>query len=184
MNDSSTKTADSAAEHIVRHFQAKGFTGITEALIIQIRSRGADRTEIEAAFEAAHEQDKAPPVQKYFEIHPYGHFSSFRSFAEAKSAINSDLTVSLRSEIPRVFFDPAPVVIEDALGSATKYDVIMKLKDNVDKYAIAILMNDPGASFLDYVGTHHGKDWQEILVDFEIATASLGDEIDLHEASD
>lgn len=180
MNDSSNQTANGAAEHIVRHFQAKGFTDITEALIIQIRSRGADRTEVEAAFEAAHEQDKMPPVLKYFEIHPYGHFSDFRSFAEAKSAINSDLTMSLRSEIPRVFFDPAPVVIEDALASGTKYDVIMKLKDNVEGYAIAVLMNDPDASFLDYIGTHHGKDWQEIMNDFEIATAALGDEINLN----
>lgn len=180
MNDSFNQTANGAAEHIVRHFQAKGFTDITEALIIQIRSRGADRKEVEAAFEAAHEQDKMPPVLKYFEIHPYGHFSDFRSFEEAKSAINSDLTMSLRSEIPRVFFDPAPVVIEDALASGTKYDVIMKLKDNVEGYAIAVLMNDPDASFLDYIGTHHGKDWQEIMNDFEIATAALGNEIDLH----
>jgi hypothetical protein len=180
MNDSTNQTANSAAEHIVRHFQAKGFTGITEALIIRIRSRGADRAQVETAFEAAHEQNKTPPVLKYFEIHPYGHFSDFRSFADAKSAISSDLTMSLRNEIPRVFFDPAPVVVEDALASGTKYDVMMKLKDNVEGYAIAVLMNDPDASFLDYIGTHHGKDWQEIMVDFEIATAALGDEIDLH----
>jgi hypothetical protein len=164
----------------VRHFQAKGFDGITEALIIQIRSRGADRAEVEAAFEAAQEQDKSPPLQKYFEIHPYGHFSDFRSYDEAMSAFNSDLTQSLRNEFPRVFFDPAPVVIEDSLASGTKYDVIMKLKDNVEGYAIAVLMNDPEASFLDYIGTHHGKDWQEIMGDFEIATASLGDEINLN----
>lgn len=180
MNDSTNQTANVAAEHIVRHFQARGFTGITEALIIRIRSRGADRTEVEAAFEAAHELDKAPPVLKYFEIHPYGHFSDFRSFAEAKSAINSDLTMSLRSEIPRVFFDRAPVVTEDALASGTKYDVIMKLKDNVKGYAVAVLINDPGTSFLDYIGTHLGKDWQEIMNDFELATTALGDEIDLH----
>ncbi|MEO8331497.1 MAG: hypothetical protein ABI479_03625 [Gallionella sp.] len=180
MNDSSTLIADGAAEHIVRHFQSKGFTGITEALIIQIRLREGDRAEVEAAFEAAHDQDKMPPVQKYFEIHPYGHFSDFRSFAEAKSAINSDVTMSLRSEIPRVYFDPAPVVIEDPLASGTKYDAIMKLRDNVDGYAVAILMNDPDASFLDYIGTHLGSDWQKIMGEFEIASASLGDEIDLH----
>ena len=180
MNDSSTLIADSAAEHIVRHFQAQGFPGITEALIIQIRLKGGDRREVEAAFEDAHDQDKAPPVQKYFEIHPYGHFSDFRSFVAAKSAIHSDFTMSLRSDIPRVFFDPAPVVIEDPLASGTKYDVIMKLRDNVDGYAIAILMNDPDASFLDYIGTHYGDDWKKILGELEIASASLGDEIDLH----
>ena len=180
MNDSSTLIADGAAERIVRHFQAKGFTGITEALLIQIRLREGDRAEVEAAFEDAHEQDKLPPVQQYFEIHPYGHFSDFRSFAEAKSAINSDLTMSLRSDIPRVFFDPAPVVIEDPLASGTKYDVIMKLRGNVDGYAIAILLNDPDASFLDYIGTHLGSDWKKIMGDFEVASASLVDEIDLH----
>jgi len=180
MNDSSTLIVDDAAEHIVRHFQAQGFPGITEALIIQIRLRKGNRPEVEAAFEDAQEQDKAPPVQHYFEIHPYGHFSDFRSFAEAKSAIHSDFTMSLRSDIPKVFFDPAPVVIEDPLASGTKYDVIMKLRENVDGYAIAILMNDPDASFLDYIGTHLGSDWQKIMGEFEIASASLGDEIDLH----
>ena len=179
MNDSFTQTADGAAEHVVRHFQAQGFPGITEALIIQIRLREGNRAEIDAAFETAQEQDKAPPVQKYFEIHPYGHFSDFRSFAEAKSAIRSDFTISLRSDIPRVFFDPAPVVIEDPLASSTKYDVIMKLRDNVDGYAIAILMNDPDASFLDYIGTHYGDDWGKIMGEFEIASTTLGDEIDL-----
>jgi hypothetical protein len=180
MNDTSTQTANGTAEHIVRHFQAKGFAGITEALIIQIRSRGADRLEVEAAFETAHEQDKTPPVLKYFEVHPFGHFSDFRSFAEAKSAVNSDFTMSLRSEIPRVFFDPAPVVIEDPLASGTKYDVIMKLRDNVEGCAIAILLNDPDASFLDYIGTHLGSDLQKIMGEFEIASTSLGDDIDLH----
>jgi len=181
MNDSSTLIADDAAKHIVRHFQAQGFPGITEALIIQIRLRGdGDRSDVEAAFEDAHEQEKMPPVQQYFEIHPYGHFSDFRSFAEAKSTIHSDFTVSLRSDIPRVFYDPAPVVIEDPLASGTKYDVIMKLRDNVDGYAIAILMNDPDASFLDYIGTHYGGDWEKIMGEFEIVSASLGDEIDLH----
>jgi hypothetical protein len=180
MKDSSTQAANAAAERIVRHFQAQGFSGITEALIIQIHLRAGDRAEIDEAFEAAQEQDKAPPVQKYFEIHPFGHFAEFRSFDEAKSAIKSDFTLSLRSDIPRVFFDKAPLVIDDPLASGTKYDVIMKLRDNVKGYAVAILMNDPDASFLDYIGTHLGSDWQKIMGEFEIASTSLGDELDLY----
>lgn len=179
MTDSSTQAADDAAERIVRHFQTQGFTRITEALIIQIHHIAGDRAEVDEAFEAAQEQDKTPPVKKYFEIHPYGHFAEFRSFDEAKSALKSDFTPTLISNIPRVFFDPAPVVIDDPLASGTKYDVIMKLRDNVEGYAVAILMNDPDASFLDYVGTHPGSDWQKIMGDFEIATASLGDELEL-----
>jgi hypothetical protein len=180
MNDSSTQAANVAAERIVRHFQAQGFKGITEALIIQIHLRGGARAEVDEAFEAALEQDKTPPLQKYFEIHPYGHFSEFRSFEEAKSAIKSDFTPGLCNDIPKVFFDPAPVVIEDPLAGGTKYDVIMKLRDNVDGYAVAILMNDPDASFLDYIGTHLGSDWQKIMGEFEIASTSLGDELDLN----
>ncbi|MFA6973003.1 MAG: hypothetical protein WC208_16600, partial [Gallionella sp.] len=114
-----------------------------------------------------------------FEIHPFGHFSDFRSFSEARSAIQSDFTVGLRMEIPRVFFDPAPVVVDDALASGTKYDVMMKIRDNVDGHAIGILLNDPDSSFLEYIGTHHGKDWQKIMGDFEITTASLASEINL-----
>ena len=174
MNHSSTQAANDAAERIVRHFQTRGFTRTTEALIIQIHHIAGDRAEIDEAFEASQEQDKAPPVKKFFEIRPYGHFAESRSFDEAKSALKSDFTMTLLSNIPRVYFDPVPVVIDDPLAIGTKYDVIMKLQDNVDGYAVAILMNDPDASFLDYVGTHPGSDWQKIMGEFEIAIASLG----------
>jgi hypothetical protein len=175
MNDSSIQAANTAAERIVRHFQAQGFKGITEALIIQIHLKAGERAEIDEAFEAALEQDEVPPVEQYFEIHPYGHFAEFRSLDEAKSAFKSDFTLTLRSDTPKVFFDPAPVVVDDPLASGTKYDVMMKLRDNVGGYAVAILMNDPDASFLDYVGTHLGSDWQKIMGEFEVASTSLGD---------
>ena len=171
--------ADSAAEQIVRHFQAQGFSGITEALILQIFLKKGIRAEVEAAFENALEQDREPPLGEFFEIKPYGHFSEIRNFDEALSAIHTDFTQSLRSEIARLYFDQAPVVIDDALAIGTKYDVMMKLKDNADGHAIAILMNDPNASFLDYIGTKQGDDWQNIMGSFEIATESLGSEIDL-----
>ena len=186
MNDTSTQAvndtqaADAAAKRIVRHFQGKGFTRITEALIIQIHHIAGDRAEIEEAFEVAQEQDKVPPVNAYFAIHPYGHFSEFRSFDEAKSALKSDFTLSLINEIPRMFFEPAPVLGDDPLAQGSKYDAIMKLSDNVGGYAVAILLNDPDASFIDYVGTHPGADWHKIMGEFEIATSSLGDELDLH----
>ena len=186
MNDTSTQAvndtqaADAAAKRIVRHFQGKGFTRITEALIIQIHHIAGDRAEIEEAFEAAQEQDKLPPVKAYFEIHPYGHFSEFRSFDEAKSVLKSDFTLSLINDIPKIFFEPAPVLVDDPLAQGTKYDAMMKLSDNVDGYAVAILLNDPDASFIDYVGTHPGADWHKIMGEFEIATTSLGHELDLH----
>lgn len=179
MKNTSTLQADGAAERIVRHFQANGFVGITEALVIRIRLKEGNRTEVDTAFEVAHEQEKNPPVQQYFEIHPFGHFSDFRSFTEARSAIQSDFTEALRMEVPRVFFDPAPVVIDDAMATGTKYDVLMKISDNVNGYAFGILLNDPDASFLEYVGTHHGNDWQKIMGDFEITTTSLAAEINL-----
>jgi hypothetical protein len=180
MNDSSsTLAADAAAERIVRHFQAQGFTGITEALIIRIHLKAGGRAEVEEAFEVAQEQDKAPPVEKYFEIYPFGHFAEFRSFDAAKSAFKIDFTPSLRRDVPRVYFEPAPVVVDDPLASGTKYDVLMKLRDNVGGCAVAILMNDPDASFLDYVGTHLGSDWQKIMGEFENASTFLGNELEL-----
>lgn len=179
MKNTPTLQANEAAERIVRFFQANGFAGISEALIIRIRLKAGDRTEVDEAFEAAHEQETPPPVQQYFEVRPFGHFSDFRSFAEAKSAIQSDFTEALRMEVPRVFFDPAPVVIDDVLASGSKYDVLMKITDNTDGYAIGILLNDPDASFLEYIGTHHGNDWQQIMGNFEITTASLASEANL-----
>jgi hypothetical protein len=179
MQNIPTLPADGAAERIVRYFQTNGFAGISEALIIRIRLREGSQAEVEAAFEAALEQDLAPPVQQCFEIYAIGHFSDFRSFVEARSAIQSDFTLALRMELPRVFFDPAPVVIDDALASGTKYDALMKIRDNADGYAIGILLNDPDSSFLEYVGTHHGNDWQKIMGDFEVAAASMTAEINL-----
>ena len=175
MDNTPTLQANEAAERIVRYFQANGFAGISEALIIQIRLKAGDRTEIEAAFE----EDTSPPVQQYFEINAFGHHSDFRSFAEARSAIQSDFTEALRMEVPRVFFDPAPVVIDDPMAAGSKYDVLMKITDNVDGDAIGILLNDPDASFLEYIGTHHGDDWQQIMGNFEITTSSLYFEINL-----
>jgi len=179
MKSTSILAADGAAERIVRHFQAKGFIGISEALIIRIRLREGDRAQVDAAFEAAMEREEMPPVQQYFEITPYGYFSDFRSFAEARSAIQSDFTTVLRFEVPRVFFDSAPVVIEDALASGTKYDVMMKLSDNADGYAFAILLNDPDSSFLDYLESHRGNDWKKIMGEFETTIKTLDAEIEL-----
>ena len=179
MKNTPSLQANEAAERIVQYFQANGFAGISEALVIRIRLKEGDRADIDAVFEAAHEQEIPPPVQQYFEIRPFGHYSNFRSFAEARSAIQSDFTEALRMEIPRVFFDPAPVVIDDAMASGAKYDVLMKITDNVEGYAIGILLNDPDASFLEYIGTHHGDDWQQIMGNFEITTASLASEIEL-----
>jgi hypothetical protein len=171
--------ANEAAERIVRYFQINGFPGISEALIIRISPKGGDRTEIDAAFEAAHEQEISPPVQQYFELRPLGHYSDFRSFGEARSAIQSDFTAALRMEVPRVFFDPAPVVIDDAMATGSRYDVLMKITDNAEGYAIGILLNDPDASFIDYIGTRHGADWQQIMGKFEITTSSLASEFKL-----
>jgi hypothetical protein len=168
-----------AAERIVRFFQANGFAGITEALIIQISLKTGHKAEIDTAFEEAHEQGMTPPVQQYFEIKPFGHFSDFRSFDDTKSAIQTDFTEALRMELPKVFFDKAPVVVDDAMASGTKYDALMKITDNIDGYAIAILLNDPDASFLEYLGTHRGNDWRQIMGNLEITAASLASEMNL-----
>ncbi len=179
MKNTPTLQANEAAERIVRYFQANGFAGISEALIIRIRLKSGYRPDIDEAFEAAHEQELPPPLQKYFEITPFGHHSDLRSFAEAKAAIQTDFTEALRMDIPKVYFDDAPVVIDDAMATGTKYDVLMKIRDNVGAYAIGILLNDPDSSFLEYIGTHHGDDWKKIMGDFEITTASMSAETNL-----
>jgi hypothetical protein len=170
-----TEAANAAAQRIVRHFQSKGFTRITEALILHIRHIAGDRAEVDKAFEAAHKQGRMPPLSMYFSIHSYAHYSEFRSFDEAKAALAKDFTLTLIYDIPQVFFDPAPVLGDDPLASGTKYDVIMKAWDNEEGCAIAILLNDPDASFVDYIGTHPGADWQKIMGDFKVASSSLSD---------
>lgn len=173
MENTMTLPGDASAERIVRHFQAEGFVGISEALIIRIRLRHGDRASIVAAFNAASDAGKPLPVNDYFEIQPYGHFAHFRSLAEAKAAIQSDFTPALREALPRLYFDAAPAMADDALATGTKYDAMLKLRDNFGEYAFAILLNDPDSSFFEYLGTHHGDNWQEILGDFGNAAAAL-----------
>lgn len=185
MNDTGNRgmhdieAANAAAERIVRHFQSKGFTRITEALILHIQHIAGDRAEVDKAFAATHKQGRVPPLSKYFTLHPYGHYSEFRNFEAAKAALAHDFTLSLIYDIPQVFFDPAPVLADDPLATGAKYDVIMKAWDNVEGCAIAILLNDPDASFVDYIGTHPGADWQKIMGDFKVASSSLSDEFTL-----
>lgn len=173
MNSLSFLPGDLAAERIVRHFQSEGFAGITEAMIIRIALRHGTRNEVDAAFEEALESDRMPPVHEHFDVHPFGHFAASRSFEEAREAIQADFGTSLRIELPRVYFDAAPVMADDALATGTRYDAMVKLCDNIDGHAFAVLLNDPDASFLDYLGTHHGSDWESILAGVESAALAL-----------
>ena len=169
--------ADTTAERIVRHFQAEGFVGISEALIIRVclrspQANGHERAAIKAAFRHATDEGRPPPVDEYFEIRPYGHFSSFRSFAEAKTAIRLDFSVALRAELPRIYFEPLPVIVDDALATGTRHDAMIKLCDNVGEFAFAVLVNDPDSSLFEYLGTHHGNDWLAIIGEFQTVAAS------------
>lgn len=179
MNSITAMPANSAAERIVRHFQEAGFPGITEALVIRIRLKKADRHEIEAAFERAAERGATPPMGEYFEIRPYGFYSELRSFAQARDEIQTDFGSNLRRKLPAIYFDVAPVVIDDALATGTKYDALVKFSDNMLDYAVAVLLNDPTSSFFEYLDTHRGSDWQKIIGDFEMAAAAFDQDVDL-----
>jgi hypothetical protein len=179
MNNLTAMPANSAAERIVRHFQAAGFSGISEALVIRIRLKKADRHEVEAAFERAADLGTAPPLADYFEIRPYGFFSELRSFAQAKAEVPTDFGVNLRRKVPSIYFDVAPVVIDDALATGTKYDALVKFSDNMLDYAVAVLLNDPTSSFFEYLDTHRGNDWQKIIGDFGVAATTFDQEVDL-----
>ncbi|MEO7106875.1 MAG: hypothetical protein ABIZ09_10905 [Rhodoferax sp.] len=155
--------ADATAERVVQHFQAEGFPGITEALLVRMRLKSGDRLVVEAAFERAQELCTAPPIREYFEIQPYGFYSEIRTLIAAKAAFPNDFGNGLAHQLPKVFFDAAPVVVDDALANDTKYDAMLKLSDNSNGYAIAVLLNDPNSSFFEYLETHSGYDWQQII---------------------
>ena len=180
MDSLSFLPGDIAAEHIVQHFQNAGFAGITEAMIIRVSLKHGTRGEVEAAFEDAMEDDKMPPVHEHFELHPFGHYAESRSFDEARLAIQSDFGSSLRIDLPRLFFEAAPIVVDDALATGTRYDAMVKLCDNIDGFAYAILLNDPDSSFLEYLGTHHGDDWEKLLGGITSAAMGLVPEFTLN----
>ncbi len=168
-----TLPGDVSAERIVRHFQAEGFPGITEALLVRVRLKRGDREEVDAAFDLALERESAPPVHEFFEIRTYGFFSEIRALADAKAAFTSDFGRALRAELPDVYFNKAPVVVDDALATGTKYDAMLKLADNVDGQAVAVLLNDPSSSFFEYLGSHMGYDWQKIVGNLDAAVSAL-----------
>jgi len=179
MNNITAMPANSAAERIVKHFQAAGFPGISEALVIRVRLKKADRHEVEAAFGRAADRGVPPPLSEYFEIRPYGFYSEQRSFAEAKADVLSDFGIDLRAKLPSVYFDPAPVIADDALATGTKYDALIKFSDNVLDYAVAVLLNDPTSSFFEYMKSHRGDDWKKIVGDFGAAALAFDQEVDL-----
>lgn len=179
MNSITAMPANSSAERIVRHFQEAGFPGITEAMVIRIGLKKADRHEVEAAFDRAAERGAKLPIAEYFEIRPYGFYSELRSFAQAKSEIQTDFGANLRRKLPGIYFDVAPVVADDALATGAKYDALVKFSDNMLGYAVAVLLNDPTSSFFEYMDTHRGNDWQKIIGDFETAAASFDQDVDL-----
>jgi hypothetical protein len=179
MNSTTAMPANSSAERIVRHFQAAGFPGISEALVIRIRLKKADRHEVEAAFERAADRGAMPPLAEYFEIRPYGFYSELRSLAQAKAEVQADFGVNLLRKLPGIYFDVAPVIIDDALATGTKYDALIKFSDNMLDYAVAVLLNDPNSSFFEYMESHRGNDWQKIIGDFGTAAIAFDEEVDL-----
>lgn len=179
MTSANTLPADTTAERIVRHFQGQGFPGITEAVLVRIRLRKGDRLEVDAAFDRALARDATPPVQEYFQVQLYGFYSEIRSLLTIKTAFADDFTSGLRAEMSSIFFDAAPVVVNDALATGTKYDAMLKLGDNADGYAVAVLLNDPTSSFFEYMESHAGQDWQTIIGTLGAAAASFEAEDDL-----
>lgn len=179
MNSLTAMPANSSAERIVRHFQAAGFPGIKEALVIRIRLKKADRHEVDAAFERAADQNIAPPLSDYFEIRPYGFYSELRNFTQAKAEVPNDFGVNLRRKVPSIYFDAAPVVVDDALATGAKYDALVKFSDNMLDYAVAVLLNDPTSSFFEYLDNHRGGDWQKIIGDLSAAATTFEHDVDL-----
>lgn len=171
--------ADATAERFVRHFQAVGFPGITEALLVRIRLKKGDRMEVDAAFDLALERSAAAPMQEFFEIRPYGFYSEIRVFGDAKAAFTGDFGHGLRVELPSIYFDAAPVVADDALATGTKYDAMLKLSDTTDGYAIAVLLNDPNASFFEYLSANSGYNWSEITGSLSAAAKSFVPDVEL-----
>jgi hypothetical protein len=171
--------ADATAERIVRHFQAVGFPGITEALLVRIRLKRGDRLEVDAAFDLALEREVVPPLNEFFEIRPCGFYSEIRGLADAKTAFTGDFGRGLRVEVPSIFFDVAPVIVDDALATGTKYDAMLKLSDNTEGSAVAILLNDPNSSFFEYLDAQSGYDWQKITGSLDAAAKSFSSDEDL-----
>ena len=175
MTTTASLPANATAERIVRHFQAAGFPGITEALLVRVRLKKGDRMQVEAAFSFAQEREVETPLTEFFEIRPYGFYSQIRSFDAARALFAEDFGAGLRVDMPAVYFDAAPVVVDDAMATGTKYDAMLKLSDNTQGYAVAVLLNDPNSSFFEYLNEQSGFDWQQIAGNLNAAVETLAE---------
>lgn len=173
-----SSSANATAERIVRHFQKEGFDGINEALILRIRLRKGDALQVQAAFDAALASGSPLPLQEYFEIAPYGFYSQARDFSAASAEFRTDFGMNLRKGIPALYFGPAPQVVDDPLATGTKYDAMLKLSNNLDGCALGIVLNDPNASFFDYLGAHNQYDWSRVMGDFGAVASAFGIEFE------
>jgi hypothetical protein len=179
MSISTSLPADATAERIVRHFQSEGFPGITEALLVRIQLKKGDRLQVDAAFDLALERESVPPVQEFFSVRLHGFYSGIRTLDDAKAAFATDFGRGLRVDLPHIYFGNAPVVVDDALATGTKYDAMLKLSDTTDGCAIAVLLNDPNSSFFEYLDAHSGYDWQTITGTLDAAATSFVQDADL-----
>lgn len=171
--------ADATAERIVRHFQAAGFPGITEALLIRVRLKKGDLLQIEAAFDVAAQNGSPLPLREFFDLQLYGFYSEIRALLDAKLAFPTDFGRNLRLALPRVHFSAPPAIADDALATGTKYDALLKLGENMDGCSVGILLNDPTSSFFEYLDAQPGYDWQKIAGDLGAAATSYVPDEDL-----
>ncbi|MDQ1343586.1 MAG: hypothetical protein QG650_305 [Patescibacteria group bacterium] len=163
------------AERLIRHFQKNGFRDVTEGVILHVKSRFGDYEKIRSEFSRASSMGVSVPLAQYFEIRFIECFSETRSEEEIRKHFHSDFEPELRRQFPELFFGKTNYLFdENAVG--TKFDIAIRIGQNVDNVAKIVLLNDPDSSFVEYFERQNvtqSEEWETLCSDLKIAVGKL-----------
>lgn len=153
------------AERLIRHFQKHGFPDVTEAVFLHVRTLRPVTYE-EMAREFAENETKGLPLSfvKHFGFHFIESFSEVRKEVDIRRNFNSDFDQGLRRGFPELFFEKTNYLFDEN-AAGTKYDLAIRIGRNVDNVARVVLLNDPGASFVEFFKRMGYEEWDALCDD-------------------
>lgn len=153
------------AERLIRHFQKHGFADVTEAVLLHFRTPNPTTYE-EVVREFAETGANVAPTAfgKRFSLRFIESFSEVRSEKDILRNFHQDFGEGLRRNFPELFFEKTNYLFDEN-AEGTKYDLAIRIGRNVDNAAKVVLLNDPGASFVEFFDRMGYDEWATLCDD-------------------
>lgn len=151
MEDQNKNRAMSYSERLVRHFQNNGFNDVTEAVVLHVKgSSNLSFEQVSDEFAKADAKKSPIPLSRFFEVRFIECYSDKRTESEIRSQFQQDFEWKLRKNFPELFFEKKNYLFDDK-AEKTKYDIAIRIgRKSPEGVVKVVLLNDPGASFVEY----------------------------------